>query len=209
MTEGVLEINLQGTTVKALEAKSWLGRMFQKLVGVKTVEQEVATQLQYLEKVYEVFRDLVYENLLSFDLNGKNVYYDEAYTDKDFQTAIQLAVKEEQEEAYHVEFTVHGIDGNEENEVEVNMYAQHEEGDMPLVVTARLNQPSAQVEVFLTNVKDKINEKFGIESGDISVDEDYEEESGDEPAEESSEETSEETATESTETEESEEDKTL
>ena|SRR3990167_9015659 len=206
MTEGVLEINLQGTTIKTLEAKSWLGRMFQKLVGVRSVEQEVATQLQYLEKVYEVFRDLGYENLLSLDMNGKNMYYDEAYTDKDLQTAIQLAVKEEQQEAYHVEFILHGIDGNEENEVEVNMYAQHEEGDMPLVVTARLNQPSAQVEVFLTKVKDKINEKFGIESGEISVEEDYEEETSEEPAEEEETETPEESA--ETETEEP-EDKTL
>ena len=86
------------------------------------------------------------------------------------------------------------------------MYAQHEEGDMPLVVTARLNQPSAQVEVFLTKVKDKINEKFGIESGEISVEEDYEEETSEEPAEEEETETPEESA--ETETEEP-EDKTL
>lgn len=189
MTEGTLEINLTGTQVKLQEAKSWLGKLFQKITGVPKVEQEVVTQLQYLEKIYNVFKDLGYKNVLSLEMNGKEVYADDAYTSDDLDNAMQLALKETPEEVYHSELILQEIDGSEEDTINVNMYSQHEEGEMPLVISVSLGKTPEEVETFLEKLKTKINEKFQIEAGEVSVDEDsYEEE---EPIEE--EETPEET----------------
>ena len=177
MTEGTLEINLQGTQVKTQEAKTWLGRFFQKISGgAPKVEEEVVTQLQYLEKIYGVFKELGYKNIVSLEVNGKEVYYDESYTKEDMDTAMQLALKEAPEEVYHIEFQLQEIDGKENDTLGVNMYSQHEEGDMPLVVSADLNKTPEEMTTFLENLKTKINEKFQIEAGESYVDEDsYEE----------------------------------
>ena len=172
MTEGTLEINLIGTQVKLQEAKSWLGKLFQKITGVPKVEQEVVSQLQYLERIYSVFKDLGYKNVLSLEVNGKEIYYDDAYTSDDLDNAMQLALKETPEEVYHSELILQEIDGNEEDNINVNMYSQHREGEMPLVISVSLGKTPEEVETFLNKLKVKINEKFEIESGDVYVDED-------------------------------------
>ena len=181
MTEGTLGINLAGTQVRVEEAKTWLGRFFQKLTGgAPKVEQEVVTQLQYLQKIYEVFKDSGFKNMLSLEVNGKEVYYDEAYTRDDLNKAMELALKEAPEEIYHVETVLQEIDGEEDDTINVNMYSQHEEGKMPLVVSVDLNKKSEEVEAFLEKLKTKINEKFQIDEGDISVDEEEPEETSEE-----------------------------
>lgn len=172
MTEGTLEINLVGTQVRVEEAKTWLGRFFQKLSGgAPKIEQEVVTQLQYIQKMYEVFKELGFKNIVSLEVNGKEVYYDEAYTRDDLDKAMELALKEAPEEVYHTEFQLQEIDGNEDDTISVNMYSQHEEGELPLVVSVDLNKKPEEVETFLEKLKTKINEKFQIEAGEVSVDE--------------------------------------
>lgn len=189
MTEGILEINLQGTQVKVEEAKTWLGRFFQKLGGgAPKIEQEVVTQIQYLQKIYEVFKELGFKNIMSLEVNGKNVYYDEAYTRDDLDKAMELALKEAPEEVYHVEFQLQEVDGNEDDTINVDMYSKHKEGELPLVVNVDLSKKPEEVETFLEKVKTKINEKFQIEAGEVSVDEDTYPEDSEETSEESSEE---------------------
>lgn len=179
--EGVLRVNLKGTKVETEERKGWLARIF--LGKEKTVEVEDVTQMQYLEKIYEVFKEMGYENMLSLEINDKTVYADKENKDNDFQDAVTKAMEYESDEAYHIEFNL-DTNGDEETNLNVNMYGQHKEGELPLTVRAYYEDKKAsEIRELLEKVRDKINEKFGIESGEIEVEEteseDNEEESDD------------------------------
>ena len=189
-TEGILRINLQGTKVETEERKGWLARIFRG--KEKTVEQEDVTQMQYLEKIYGVFKELGYENILSLEVNGKTVYADKENKENDFQDAIAKALEYESSEAYHIEINL-DTTGDEGTNINVSMYGQHKEGELPLVVRAFYeDKKPSEIEELLEKIKDKINEKFGIESGEIECESEDESEEESEDSEEEGEEDSEE-----------------
>ena len=195
--EGVLRIDLKGTKIKTEARKNWLARIF--LGKEIKMEQEAITQMQYLEGIYQVFKEMGYENILSLEMNDKTVYVDEENKDKDFEEAVRKAAEYESKEAYHIEFEL-DTTGDGESNIDVNMYGRHSEGDIPLVIRVWYdNKNSEDIKKLLEDIKTKINEKFGIESGEIEVDDDYEEEVSDEDTEESSEEEVEEETTDTTE----------
>ena len=183
--EGVLSINLKGTEVKTEERKGWLARIF--LGKEITVEQEPVTQMQYLEKIYKIFKSLGYENVLSMNVNGVEVYFDENNTEKDFELAMQSALSTESKEAYHVEISL-DTTGDELENINVNMYGQHKLGEIPLVINVSLPKTSEEINTLLEDIKTKINVEFGIESGEIEVYDEEEDEDDEETDEEEGEE---------------------
>ena len=202
VNEGVLRIDLKDTEVITEERKGFFARIF--LGKEVTFERENVTQYQYLEKIAEVFKELGYDNVLSVEVNGRTVYYDEENKENDLQEAIQAALEYEEKEAYHISIAFDTTKDEEENLV-VDMYAQHKEGEIPLVVKAYFYETkSEEIKNILESIKSKINDKFGIESGEIEVDEDEVDEEGaeEEATEETSEEATEESSEESTEEEE-------
>ncbi len=189
-TEGILRINLQGTKVETEERRGWLARIFKG--KEKTVEQEDVTQMQYLEKIYGVFKELGYENILSLEVNGKTVYADKENKENDFQEAVTKALEYESNEAYHIEINL-DTTGDEGSNINVSMYGRHKEGELPLVVRAFYeDKKPSEIEELLEKIKDKINEKFGIESGEIECESEDESEEESEDSEEEGEEDSEE-----------------
>ena len=171
MNTGTLEIDLQGTKIETEEKKGWLTRIFSG--KEKTTEVEDVTQLQYLEKIYAVFKELGYENVLSLSVNERIVYEDEENTDKDFETALKAAIECEIKKAYHIEISLDTTSDGEEN-IFINMFGKHEEGEIPLIIEVEEPKKLSEVKEMLENMKNKINEKFGIESGTIYVDEEDE-----------------------------------
>jgi len=178
--EGILSIDLKGTTIKTEERKGWLARIF--LGKNIEVAQEAVTQMQYLENIYNVFKELGMQNILSLDVNGKTVYMDEENTDNDFGAAVALALDEESKEAYHIEAEL-DTTGDEVTNIYINMYGQHKDGDIPLVIDCIMEKSFDDMTKLLEDIKAKINEKFGIESGEIDVDEDEEDPAEDDPEE--------------------------
>ena len=185
MTHGELSIDLKDTEIKIDEPKTWLQKIARKFTGEKRVAKEVVTQLQYLQKIYEICRDFGYKNVMSLDVNGNNVYSDDAYTADDLDRAMELALKETPQDIYHSQVVLQGIDGNEENQIQINMYSQHGEEELPLTVQVDVEKSVEDTTALLEKFKEKINEKFGIESGEVYVDEESEEDySEEEPTEE-------------------------
>lgn len=121
--------------------------------------------------MYEVFKAVGYENAVSLEVNGSEVYYDEEYTENDLRTAIDLALKENPENIYHVQLVLQKVEGDNEEQIDVNMYSQTEKEEKPLVVNVDLNKDVAGTTTFLETLKQVIDEKFGVESGEITVDE--------------------------------------
>ena len=177
MVEGILKIDLKGTKVE--EPKSFLDRFKQFFTG--QAEQEVVTQMQYLQDIYDIFLSEGIKNVSALELNGKEVYSDEENTPDDFGKAVGLALKEEAKEAFHVRIE---LKDEGEGEVTVNMYSRHAMGDAPLVIEIDTDKNSEDTKTLLENIKTKINDKFGIESGDIDIDEDEPDDTGEEPEEE-------------------------
>lgn len=187
--EGNLRVDLKGTEIIEKEPKGMLQKIIAKIVGKKKLEREVVTQLQCLEGMYNVFKELGQENLVRLEVNGTTVYEDGEHKPTDLYDAIQLALKANQEEVYHVEMVLEPVNGGEDDYIEVNMYQEHEEGERPLTVNAYIeDMNSEEMETFLEQVKEKITSKFGVEDIEIDVEEDEEDE---ESEEESSEEESE------------------
>jgi len=187
--EGILKINLKGTEIKTEERKGWLARIFKG----KTIEvaQEAVTQMQYLEGIYNACTELGYKNVLSLDVNGVTVYIDEENKDDDFSEAVKLALEEVETEAYHIHIEL-DTTGDEEANIEIDMYGQHKDGEIPLNVSTIMENTYDDMVVLLEGIKTKINEKFGVESGEIEVDEDEPEEAKEEATEDEPEEAKEE-----------------
>ena len=183
MREGTLSIDLKGTEIKTEERKGWLARLFKG----KTIEvaQEAVTQIQYLEGIYNICKELGFNNVLSLDVNGKTVYMDEENKDNDFEEAVKLALTEDAKEAFNIEIEL-DTTGDEETSIYINMYGQHKDGDIPLIIDCIMEKSHEDMTKLLEDIKSKVNKKFGIESGEIEVDED-EEEDNDESNDESEE----------------------
>lgn len=188
MINGTLNIDLKGTKVME-EPKGW----FMKLLTEKTeYEKEAVTQIQYLEKIYNIFSGLGWKNIVSLDLNDETVYEDEEYKENDFEEAINLAYKKIEEKDFKVIVHLENTDDDKEEKITVNFSSKHDVGEFPLVVEVELDKSSSEVETFLTDVKTKINDVFGIESGEI-VDVDEDEEDSDEEEDEEDEDSEDET----------------
>lgn len=179
MTLGNLSIDLKDTKIEVEKPKNWLMKLFR---GEKILQTESVTQLQYLEQIANVLRELGYKNVLSLGINGGVVYGDESYTKDDLDNAIQLALKQETKKIFHIELEMQEIDG--EGTMDVNFYSQHAEGEMPLIINVDIPKTPEETRTLLEKIKVKINEKFLVESGEIEVDEDsFEEDETDEESE--------------------------
>ena len=170
MAYGELSIDLIGTEIKVDEPKTWLQKIARVFSGEKKISKEVVTQMQYLQKLQEICKELGYKNVLSLDVNGINVYFDEEYNPDDLDKAMELALKEEQSDMYHVELILQGIEENDDNQMEINMYSSHGEDELPIVVTVDIEKTIEETRALLEKFKEKVNTKFGIEEGEISVD---------------------------------------
>ncbi len=191
MKNGTLDIDLKGTETKVETPKNWLAKIGSRLFGKKQYEQEIVTQMQYLQKTYNIFSELGYTNIVSLDLNGETVYEDEEEKDNDFQTAMTLAYAKVQKPDFETSMSLK----KDKDTIDVSFSAKHEEGEYPLSIEVELDKTSEETTKFLEDVRTKINESFGLEVGDISVDEneESEEDEEDEEDEEVSEEETEET----------------
>lgn len=184
--EGNMRVNLAGTQLIEKQPKGMLQTIIAKIVGKKKLEREVVTQLQCLEGMYNVFKELGQENLVRLEVNGTTVYEDEEHKSTDLYDAVQLALKANQEEAYHIEMVLEPKDGGEDDYIEVNMYQEHEQNERPLTVNVYIeDMNSEEMETFLEKVKEKIASKFGVEDIEIDVEEDEEDEESEEESEES------------------------
>ena len=183
--EGNMKVNLAGTQLIEKQPKGMLQTIIAKIVGKKKLEREVITQLQCLEGIYGVFKDLGQENLVRLEVNGTTVYEDEEHKATDLYDAVQLALKANQEEAYHIEMVLEPKDGGEDDYIEVNMYQEHDEGKRPLTIDVyREDMNSEEMTSFLKKVEEKITLKFGVEDIDIDVEEDEDEEESEEESSE-------------------------
>lgn len=186
MTNGTLDIDLKGTETEVEEPKTWLAKIKSSLFGKKENEQEVVTQLQYLEKTYKVFSEMGYKNLVRLELNDEIVYDDTEHKADDFENAIKLAYGKIQRKDFNVSMTLEDLKTDNTDTIDVEFSAKHGKGEYPLSIEVDLARNAVDTEKFLNEVKDKLNEAFGVESGDIEVDEDDDEE--DEDSEEETEE---------------------
>ena len=186
--EGNMKVNLAGTQLIEKQPKGMLQTIIAKIIGKKKLEKEVVTQLQCLEGMYNVFKELGQENLVRLEVNGTTVYEDEEHKPTDLYDAVQLALKANQEEAYHIEMVLEPKDGGEDDYIEVNMYQEHKEGERPLTIDVYIEDMSSEeMTSFLKQVEEKITLKFGVEDIDIDVEEDEEDEESEEESNEESE----------------------
>ena len=196
MINGTLNIDLKGTEIVVDEPNGWFTKLLTKLVGKTEYEQESVTQLQYLEKIYGIFSELGWKNIVSLDLNGETVYDDAEYKEDDFKEAINIAYGKIEEKDFKVMIHLENTDDEKEESITVDFDSKHDVGEFPLNVEAELDKTSLEVETFLTDVKAKINEAFGIESGELNVDDDEESDDDEDDTEDSDDEDEEESKTE-------------
>jgi len=178
--EGTLKIDLKGTEVVVEEPKNWFQKIF---VGKKEYEKEAATQFQYLEKIYKIFSDLGWKNIVSLEVNSETVYEDEEYKEDDFREAVEKAYEKVEEKDFDVVIKLENTEGGKEDTLSVDFASKHDVGEYPLEVEVSLEKSSEEVNTFLTGVKEKVNEVFGVESGDIEVGDDDEEDEEEEESE--------------------------
>lgn len=166
MGEATIKVTLKGTT-KVLEPHSnWLMRIFGKKIEVA---KEVVTQTQYLEKIYNVFKNLGYENLLDLEVNGEIVYEDEEYDEKDFEKAVKLALNAEAKEVYHIEFNLDTTGDNEAN-IDVNMYSKHGAEERPMVINIyEEDKNKEEITKLVDDIKSKISAQFEVESFEVDI----------------------------------------
>lgn len=171
--EGELSIRLKGTELTSEESKTWLQKMWRRFSPEEQTETEVVKQVQSIEGVGESLLAVGMTNIVALELNGKMVYSDEEHKEDDLKDAVNLALDQEVKEVFHWRMELEDTNG----EVIVNMYNRHTVGSNPLEVNALFEDKSAgEVREFLMNLKDKLGEKFEIDSYEVDVADDDEEE---------------------------------
>ncbi|KKK74529.1 hypothetical protein LCGC14_2882850 [marine sediment metagenome] len=127
---GTIKVNLTGTTEKYEKAEGWLKKIF---VGDKEWEEEIVTQTDYLKKIYDVFSELGYKNVLFLDMDGETVYEDTENKDDDFDKAIQMALKEKKDKDYKIGISL-DTTGDEKGNILIAMNSKHDSGEFPLTI---------------------------------------------------------------------------
>jgi len=194
MSNATIKVNLKSTKLETEPTKNWFMRIFKK---EKTMEKEVVTQSQFLEKIYNVFSELGYKNIQQLEMNGVNIYDDTHYEEDDFRKAIEKALNSEPLEIYHFEIYLDSSTSEEDENgitIDINMYSKHEVGDYPLTISFESFGTNDEVEKEVYDIILKLEETFETENivkelelDDIE-DEDEEDDSEDEEDEDDSEE---------------------
>lgn len=167
---GSINVNLKGTKLEEEKAEGWFKKIF---VGDKEWEEEIVTQTEYLKKIYDVFSELGYKNVLYVDVNGTTVYEDSENTDNDFEVAIQKALEQEIEPSeYNVAISL-DTTGDEEENILVTMQSSHDVGEYPLTVEVTANEDPKEL---LDKIGAKLDEHFETEEVEIEGSEDSDEE---------------------------------
>ncbi len=178
---GTIKVNLTGTTEKYEKAEGWLKKIF---VGDKEWEEEVMTQTDYLKKIYDVFSELGYKNVLFLDLNGESVYEDKENKDDDFDKAIQMALEKKKDEDYKIGISL-DTTGDEKGNILITMSSKHDSGEFPLTIEVISDEDPKEM---LEKIGNKIDEHFKVEAIEIEKDDEDTDESEEETTEEDTEE---------------------
>ena len=164
MSNATIKVNLKSTKLETEPTKNWFMRIFKK---EKTMEKEVVTQSQFLEKIYNVFSELGYKNIQQLEMNGVNIYDDTHYEEDDFRKAIEKALNSEPLEIYHFEIYLDSSTSEEDENgitIDINMYSKHEVGDYPLTISFESFGTNDEVEKEVYDIILKLEETFETEN---------------------------------------------
>lgn len=161
---GNIRVGLKDVKTQVKEAKGFWNKF---LIGDEEWQEEAITHIDYLQRIYKVFENLGYTNILFLDMNSETVYKDKKRTPNDFEKAIKLALKKEIKERYRIAMGL-DINGDGKTNVIITMVSKHDVGVYPLIIEVFFKNKPQHI---LRKIASEIDKQFRVTKIKINKDE--------------------------------------